>query len=147
VLDNHTWVDHAVPHCTSREVYKGILGGAARGVFRGRVVVRPDAQKTSASQSNQNLLVGGKAEIDTKPQLEIYADDVKCSHGSTVGQLDADALFYLRARGIDESPARDLLTRAFGLEILNALPIPALGEALDGHLFERLRHARQEAPA
>jgi Fe-S cluster assembly protein SufD len=147
VLDNHTWVDHAVPHCTSREVYKGILGGAARGVFRGRVVVRPDAQKTSASQSNQNLLVGGKAEIDTKPQLEIYADDVKCSHGSTVGQLDADALFYLRARGIGESHARDLLTRAFGLEILNALPVPALGEALDGHLFERLRHARQEAPA
>jgi len=144
LLDNHTLVDHAVPHCTSRELYKGILGGSARGVFRGRVIVRPDAQKTLASQSNPNLLIGRGAEMDTKPQLEIYADDVKCSHGSTIGQLDEKALFYLRSRGIDESRARDLLTRAFGLEILEALPAEALGQALDELLFERLRYARLE---
>ena len=143
LLDNHTLVDHAVPHCTSDERYKGILGGSARGVFRGRVVVRPDAQKTRATQSNRNLLLGGRAEIDTKPQLEIYADDVKCSHGSTIGQLDPEALFYLRSRGIEESRARDLLARAFGLEILEALPIPALGEALDELLVTRLQLARQ----
>jgi len=143
-IDNHTTVDHAVPHCTSRELYKGILGGSARGVFRGRVIVRPDAQKTLASQSNPNLLVGRHAEVDTKPQLEIYADDVKCSHGSTIGQLDPDALFYLRARGIGESRARDLLTRAFALEILDALPAEALGQALDALLLERLRYARLE---
>jgi Fe-S cluster assembly protein SufD len=142
LLDNHTLVDHAVPHCTSDERYKGILGGGARGVFRGRVLVRPDAQKTRANQSSRNLLLGARAEIDTKPQLEIYADDVKCSHGSTIGQLDPDALFFLRSRGIGESRARDLLTRAFGLEILEALPSPALAQALDELLLARLRHAR-----
>ncbi len=138
IVDNHTLVDHAVPHGTSRELYKGILGGASRGVFRGRVVVRPDAQKTSAEQSNPNLLLADGAEIDTKPQLEIYADDVKCSHGSTVGQLEEDALFYLRARGIREAEARDLLTRGFAHEILEALPVEALrqglGEALEASL-------------
>jgi Fe-S cluster assembly protein SufD len=142
LIDNHTLIDHAVPHCRSDERYKGILGGGARGVFRGRVVVRPDAQQTRASQSNRNLLLGPGAEIDSKPQLEIYADDVKCSHGSTIGQLDPDALFYLRSRGLDESRARDLLTRAFGLELLEALPAPALGQALDELLLARLRHAR-----
>jgi len=142
LIDNHTLVDHAVPHCSSDERYKGILGGAARGVFRGRVVVRPDAQQTRASQSNRNLLIGPGAEIDTKPQLEIYADDVKCSHGSTIGQLDPDALFYLRSRGIGESRARDLLTRAFGLEVLEALPVPALTQALDELLLARLRELR-----
>jgi Fe-S cluster assembly protein SufD len=147
LIDNHTLVDHAVPHCTSRELYKGILGGAARGVFRGRVIVRPDAQKTHASQSNPNLLVGRRAEVNSKPQLEIYADDVKCNHGSSIGQLDADALFYLRSRGLDESRARDMLTRAFGLEILNALPAPALAEALDELLLEQLRYARLEGEA
>ena len=147
LVDNHTLVDHAVPHCTSRELYKGILGGAARGVFRGRVIVRPDAQKTNASQSNPNLLVGRRAEVNTKPQLEIYADDVKCNHGASIGRLDADALFYLRSRGLDESRARDMLTRAFGLEILDALPAPALAEALDELLLERLRYARLEEEA
>jgi Fe-S cluster assembly protein SufD len=106
------------------------------------VLVRPDAQKTRANQSSRNLLLGARAEIDTKPQLEIYADDVKCSHGSTIGQLDPDALFFLRSRGIGESRARDLLTRAFGLEILEALPSPALAQALDELLLARLRHAR-----
>jgi Fe-S cluster assembly protein SufD len=141
LIDNHTLVDHAVPHCTSDERYKGILGGSARGVFRGRVVVRPDAQQTRASQSNRNLLLGPGAEVYTKPQLEIYADDVKCSHGSTIGQLDPDALFYLRSRGLDESRARDMLVRAFGLEVLEALPAPALGQALDELLLARLRDA------
>ena len=122
VIDNHTAVDHAMPHCSSRELYKGILGGQSKGVFRGRVIVRPDAQKTDASQSNPNLLLGERAEIDTKPQLEIYADDVKCSHGATVGQLDEDALFYLRSRGVSLGEARNLLIQAFANEITDALP-------------------------
>ena len=142
VLDNHTLVDHAVPHCTSRELYKGVLGGASRGVFRGRVIVRPDAQKTNAEQVSANLLLGDRAEVDTRPQLEIHADDVKCSHGSSIGQLDEDALFYLRARGLDEERARDLLCRAFGVELLENLPIPALGEGLDPLLLRRLSDAR-----
>lgn len=139
LVDNHTTIDHAVPHGTSSELYKGILTDRARGVFRGRVIVRPDAQKTNALQSNPNLLLGERAEIDTKPQLEIYADDVKCSHGSTVGQLDEAALFYLRSRGIAESGARQLLTRAFAAEILEALPVPALTEALAEELMAHLR--------
>jgi Fe-S cluster assembly protein SufD len=123
LVDNHTAVDHAVPHCNSRELYKGILGEHSKGIFRGRVVVRPDAQKTDATQSNPNLLLGDHAEIDTKPQLEIYADDVKCSHGATIGQLDEDALFYLRSRGIGREDARELLIRAFANEIIEALPV------------------------
>jgi len=141
LVDNHTLVDHAVPHCTSRETYKGIVGGEARGVFRGRILVRPDAQKTSAQQSNPNLLLGAGAEVDSKPQLEIHADDVKCSHGSSVGQIDAEAFFYLRSRGLSAETARDLLTRAFAQEILRALPTPALADALDDVLKERLRFA------
>ena len=130
LVDNHTSVDHAMPHCTSRELYKGILGGRSKGVFRGHVMVRPDAQKTDATQSNPNLLLGEGAEIDTKPQLEIYADDVKCSHGATVGQLDEDALFYMRSRGIGVDDARILLVHAFANEIVDALP-EGVGEARD----------------
>jgi len=141
LVDNHTIVDHAVPHCTSQETYKGIIGGQARGVFRGRIVVRPDAQKTNARQSNPNLLLGAGAEVDTKPQLEILADDVKCSHGSSVGQLDPDAFFYLRSRGLAEDVARDLLTRAFAQEILRGLPSPALADALDDVLQQKLHLA------
>jgi len=122
VVDNHSLVDHAVPHCASRQLYKGVLGGASQGVFRGRVIVRPGAQKTNAAQSNPNLLLADGAEIDTKPQLEIYADDVKCSHGSAIGRLDENALFYLRSRGLGEREARALLTHGFAAEILNALP-------------------------
>ena len=140
VVDNHSSVDHAVPHCSSHELYKGILAGRSKGVFRGRVIVRPDAQKTDAVQSNPNLLLGTGAEIDTKPQLEIYADDVKCSHGATVGQLDEDAIFYLRSRGIGAREARELMVRAFANEILEAVPAPgatsgigdALSRALEG---------------
>lgn len=145
VLDNHTLVDHAVPHGTSRELYKGILAGRTRGVFRGRVVVRPDAQKTDASQSNPNLLLGPGAEIDTKPQLEIHADDVKCSHGSAIGRLDLDALFYLRSRGLEESRARDLLTQGFAAEVLEAMEQPALAAAVRELLTLRLRAAGEAA--
>ncbi|MGH0033325.1 MAG: Fe-S cluster assembly protein SufD [Myxococcota bacterium] len=145
LVDNHTLVDHAVPHCTSSELYKGVLGASSRGVFRGRVIVRPDAQHTRAQQSNPNLLDGRGAEVDTKPQLEIYADDVKCSHGSTIGQLSGDALFYLRARGIAGDDARDMLTRAFAAEILAALPVDGLAEALDPLLGAALRRARGDA--
>jgi Fe-S cluster assembly protein SufD len=138
LVDNHTWVDHAVPRTTSRELYKGVLAGRSRGVFRGRVVVRPGAQKTDARQSNPNLLLGDGAEIDSKPQLEIHADDVKCSHGSAIGRVDENALFYLRARGIDEPAARALLVRGFAAEVLGALPEPALAEALGDAFAERL---------
>ena len=139
VLDNHTLVDHARPHGTSRELYKGILGGSARGVFRGRILVREGAQKTDARQSNANVLLGDGAEIDTKPQLEIRADDVKCSHGSSIGALDQDALFYLRSRGLDLAKARDVLTQGFAAEILRALPVAGLGDCVAELLLERLR--------
>ncbi len=147
VLDSHTLIDHAMPHGTSRELYKGILGGRAKGVFRGRVIVRPDAQGTNAYQSNPNLLLNDGAEIDTKPQLEIHADDVKCSHGSSIGQLDQEALFYLRTRGLAEAAARDLLTRGFASEILARLPVAALGEGLAELLDARLDDARRPETA
>jgi Fe-S cluster assembly protein SufD len=140
LVDNHTFVDHAVPHGTSRQLYKGVLGGRSRGVFRGRVLVRPDAQHTDAKQSNPNLLLSDGAEIDGKPQLEIHADDVKCSHGSAIGRVDESALFYLRARGIDEAAARALLVRGFAAEVLAALPEPSLAEAL-GDAFAALLEA------
>jgi Fe-S cluster assembly protein SufD len=142
LVDNHTWIDHAEPHGTSVELYKGILDGRARGVFNGRVVVRPDAQKSDARQQNPNLLLSRDAEIATQPQLEIRADDVKCSHGSTVGQLDSDALFYLRSRGVPLHEARDLLMRGFASEITRALSVPALGERADDLVVERLGMAR-----
>jgi Fe-S cluster assembly protein SufD len=137
LVDNHSFVDHAVPHGTSRELYKGVLADRSRGVFRGRVLVRPDAQKTDARQSNPNLLLSEDAEIDSKPQLEIFADDVKCSHGSAIGRSDENALFYLRSRGIDEAAARALLLRGFAAEVLAALPEPALAETL-GDAFAAL---------
>lgn len=141
-VDNHTCVDHARPHGTSREFYKGVLDGQARAVFNGRVVVHPDAQHTDAQQMNNNLLLSKAAEVDTKPQLEIYADDVKCSHGATVGQLDADALFYLRARAIDEAAARDLLTYAFANDVLARMRLPAVRLQLEQRLIARLLHGR-----
>jgi Fe-S cluster assembly protein SufD len=147
IVDNHTLVDHAMPHCASRELYKGVLGDSARGVFRGRVLVRPDAQKTDASQSNPNLLLTDRAEIDTKPQLEIYADDVKCSHGSTIGQLDEEALFYLRARGLSERGARVLLTRGFANEICDDLPEATLSAWGQSHVADALRITIGEEPA
>jgi Fe-S cluster assembly protein SufD len=122
LLDHQTLVDHAAPHTTSRELYKGILDGRSRGVFRGRVHVRPDAQKIDASQTNRSLLLSDDAIANTKPQLEIYADDVKCSHGASIGQLSDDALFYLRSRGVSLSQARALLSFAFASEVVRSLP-------------------------
>jgi Fe-S cluster assembly protein SufD len=119
LVDNHTLVDHAMPHCFSNELYKGIMDGHSSGVFNGKVFVRKDAQKTNAYQSNKNILLSDNAQINTKPQLEIYADDVKCTHGATTGQLDEDALFYLRARGIGERKAKALLNIAFASDVLN----------------------------
>jgi Fe-S cluster assembly protein SufD len=113
-----TFVDHAVPGCTTRELYKGVVEDRAHGVFLGRIAVRPDAQRTDAQQVNRNLLLSRRATIDTKPELEILADDVKCSHGATVGALDEEAMFYLRARGIPEAEARHMLIEAFAAETL-----------------------------
>ncbi len=136
--DFHTRVDHRVPHGTSRELFKGILDGHARGVFNGKVYVHPDAQHTDAEQANHNLLLSPAAEADTKPQLEIFADDVKCGHGATVGRLDEDALFYLRSRGLDHAEARAMLTYGFAEEVLEPMRVPALRDYLAGKLRTRL---------
>lgn len=134
-VDNPTLIDHAMPRTTSRELYKGILDGAARGVFLGNVKVRADAQKTMAEQTNKNLLLSSRALVDTTPQLEILADDVKCSHGSTIGQVNKDALFFLRSRGIGEEQARIILTQAFAHEVLDRAPA-ALRPLLDDLLAQ-----------
>lgn len=118
LIDNHTVIDHAVPHCTSHELYKGILRENGHGVFNGKIFVRKDAQKTDSKQSNMNLLLSDSALIDTKPQLEIFADDVKCTHGATIGRLDEKSIFYLRARGIGLDDARTMLTYAFAAEAI-----------------------------
>jgi len=128
VLDHYTTIDHASPETTSEELYKAILRDRAKGVFCGRVHVRPDAQRIDATQTNRALLLSDSATMHTRPQLEIYADDVKCSHGASIGQLDADALFYLRARGIGLDAARALLTGAFVEDVLATLPCDALRE-------------------
>jgi Fe-S cluster assembly protein SufD len=136
--DTHTWVDHAEPHCTTRELYKGIVDDKARGVFVGRILVRPGAQKTDAIQSNKNLILSREALVDSLPQLEILADDVKCKHGSTTGQLDPLALFYLRSRGIGEEAARALLTYAFASDVVQRIGIAPLRAGLTEHLQRRL---------
>ena len=137
-VDFHTSVEHIAPSCESVEYYKGIAGGRGRGVFNGRVHVHPDAQKTEAHQTNRNLLLSRNAEIDTKPQLEIHADDVKCSHGATIGQIDEQMLFYLRTRGIDESAARGMLTYGFARDVVDRIPLPGLREAIGAAVLERL---------
>jgi Fe-S cluster assembly protein SufD len=126
LVDNHTLVDHQKPYCLSNELYKGVLLEQSTGVFNGKVYVHKDAQKTNAFQQNNNLVIGKKATIDSKPQLEIFADDVKCSHGTTVGQFSEDALFYLRARGIGEDTAKALLINAFAFDVTEKLKIPAV---------------------
>ncbi len=133
-VDHHTTIDHATPRTTSRELYKGILNDRARGVFHGRIHVRPDAQKIDANQTNRTLLLSSQAEINTKPQLEIWADDVKCSHGASIGQLDRDQLFYLRTRGLGFEDARALLTLAFASEVISQLPVEELRVRLDEYL-------------
>ncbi len=144
-IDNHTMIDHAAPHCPSRELYKGILSGAARAVFNGRIIVRPGAQKTDAKQANRNLRLSGRAAVHTRPQLEIRADDVKCTHGATIGRLDADALFYLRSRGIGEAQARALLIRSFAAEVVGRVPVESLRAALESELLSRLAPGEEGA--
>ena len=141
-VDNHTTIDHAHPHCNSHELYKSILDEKARGVFNGKIFVRKDAQKTDAKQTNKTLLLSDNATIDTKPQLEIFADDVKCTHGATVGQLDDEQIFYLRSRGIGEVEARDILTFAFASDVINRVHIDSLREQLDSMIQTRLRQGR-----
>jgi len=134
-VDHFTTIDHAKPEGSSREYYRGILDGRSRGVFRGRVIVRKDAQKTDARQANRNLLLSREAEADSRPQLEIHADDVKCTHGATVGPLDEEKVFYLRSRGIDESSARGLLAYAFAADILRRFDLPGVRRASEERLL------------
>jgi Fe-S cluster assembly protein SufD len=137
-IDHHTTVNHLVPHCFSQQDYKGILTGHSRAVFNGKVIVAKDAQHTDARQQNKNLLLSAHAEIDTKPQLEIFADDVLCSHGATVGQLDEDALFYLATRGIDKSEASQFLIHAFAQDNLRLIPHPDLADWMSNLLTQQL---------
>jgi Fe-S cluster assembly protein SufD len=142
--DTHSVIDHRKPHCTSHQLYKGILDGKSRAVFNGKVFVRHDAQKTDAMQTNKNLLLSNEARVDTKPQLEILADDVKCAHGAAVGQLDEDELFYLKTRGIHHDLARNLLTYGFAEEVIGKIKIESIRAQLDEAVLNRL-NARLEA--
>jgi len=138
LADNHTIVDNRMPHCESNELYKGIMDDQSTGVFNGKIFVRKDAQKTNAYQSNKNILLGDQASANTKPQLEIFADDVKCSHGCTIGKLDEDALFYLRARGISEKNAKALLLHAFASDILGQIENEAIKNYIETLISDRL---------
>ncbi|HWH70395.1 MAG TPA: Fe-S cluster assembly protein SufD, partial [Candidatus Sulfotelmatobacter sp.] len=147
LADHHMVVEHAQPHCNSHEYYNGILDGRSKGVFHGRILVRPSAQKTDAKQTNKNLLLSEEATVDTKPQLEIYADDVKCTHGATVGQLNEESIFYLRTRGIGAQTARRMLIHAFAGEIIERIRHRALREELSQTVWNRLEanpHIGQE---
>lgn len=146
-VDNHTLIDHARPFCSSRELYKGVLGGSARGVFDGKVIVRADAQKTDARQANNNLLLSDNALVDTKPQLEINADDVKCAHAATIGQLDPDSLFYLRSRALSLDEARNLLVHGFVHEMIERVTLGCLRTGLEGLLYGRLDREGREGIA
>jgi Fe-S cluster assembly protein SufD len=143
LIDNHTSIDHAQPNCQSHELYKAILDGKSRGVFNGKIFVRQDAQKTDAKQTNKTLLLSDQATIDTKPQLEIFADDVKCTHGATVGQLEAEQVFYLRTRGIDVTTARDILTFAFASDVVNRVHVEPLRDQLESRIHTRLDEGRK----
>ena len=136
-VDNHTVIDHAKPHGTSHELYKGILDGQAHAVFNGRIVVRPDAQKTDSKQTNKNLVLSDDAVVDTKPELQIHADDVRCTHGATIGQLDSEMMFYLQSRGIGRGQARSLLTYAFAQDIVDRIKVKDLRDSLERILFEK----------
>ena len=137
-VDNHTLVDNTKPNCFSNEFYKGIIDERATGVFSGKIFVRPDAQKTNAYQSNKNILLSDEATVNTKPQLEIFADDVKCSHGCTVGQLDEEALFYLRTRGISREHAQSMLLQAFAADIVEQIKPEPLRKYVEEKIIERL---------
>jgi Fe-S cluster assembly protein SufD len=142
-MDNYMLVEHASPHCNSRQFYNGVLNGQSHGVFHGRIIVHKDAQKTDAKQTNRNLLLSDDAQIDTKPQLEIYADDVKCTHGATIGQVDENALFYLRSRGLDELSARHVLLLAFANECLDRMNSQPMREHLERLVVEGLPETAQ----
>lgn len=143
-VDNHTVIDHAKPHATSHELYKGILDDRAVAVFNGRIIVRRDAQKTDSKQTNKNLVLSDDAVINTKPELQIHADDVRCTHGATIGQLDGESLFYLQSRGIGREQARNLLTYAFAQDIVDRIKVQALKDSLERVLFEKFHeHAQQ----
>jgi Fe-S cluster assembly protein SufD len=144
LADSHTLIDHAMPQGRSRQLHKCIVDGAARAVFNGNIMVRPGAQRTDSSQSSRNLLLSGKARVDTKPQLEIFADDVKCAHGATVGQLDVDEVFYLKSRGLSDTAARNLLTYAFGAEVIERIPVVSLRDRLEQTVLAQTQAA---APA
>ena len=137
-VDNHTVVDNVKPNCLSNELYKGVIDDSATAVFNGKIYVQPYAQKTNAFQSNKNILLSDTATVNTKPQLEIFADDVKCSHGCTVGQLDEEGLFYLRSRGIGEQKAKSLLVHAFAVDILEHIKLEPIKEHVDKLISERL---------
>jgi Fe-S cluster assembly protein SufD len=141
LIDNHTIVFHSKPHCNSSQLYKGIIGGKAHGVFNGKIFVEKDAQKTNAYQSNKNILLSDDASINAKPQLEIFADDVKCTHGATTGQLDDEALFYLRSRGIKKEDAASILNLAFASDVLNNISVPALREHIQKEVQNKLKKA------
>jgi len=136
-VDNRTRIDHVRPHGSSRELYKGVLGGAARGIFNGKIYVHKNAAKTDAKQTNNNLLLSKNASVDTKPQLEIYNNDVKCTHGSTIGQIDGRALFYLRSRGLAQAEAQRLLTFAFASEVIGRIKLERLRLQLENWLLGR----------
>ncbi|MDP4265848.1 MAG: Fe-S cluster assembly protein SufD [Bacteroidota bacterium] len=138
-IDNHTYIDHAKSNCSSNELYKGILKDTSTGVFDGKIMVRKDSQKTNAFQANKNILLSDAAKINTQPHLEIYADDVKCSHGATVGQLDQEAMFYLRSRGIDKDKAKSLLMYAFISDIINSVKIDELKQSIKHQVFNKLK--------
>ena len=144
-VDHHTTLEHAKPHCPSWEVFNGVFDDRSRGVFSGRIIVRPGAQLTDSKQTNNNLLLSEEARADSQPQLEIYADDVKCTHGATLGPIDPNAMFYLRSRGLDVNVARNLLTYGFGAEILNSVADEALRAQLDGVLQRRLEESLQRS--
>ncbi|HQH29037.1 MAG TPA: SufD family Fe-S cluster assembly protein, partial [Oligoflexia bacterium] len=137
-VDNHTVIEHAVAHCASRELYKGIYAEQAQGVFDGTIVVRPQAQKTNAFQSSQSLLLSREACVNSKPQLKIWADDVKCTHGATAGQLDDDALFYLRSRGIEKNEARRILMQAFAGDVVKEVKNDAVRTMIEALVEKRL---------
>jgi Fe-S cluster assembly protein SufD len=137
LADTHTCIDHAKPNAVSRQMHKCIVGGSAHAVFNGKIKVRQGAQRTDSRQSSRNLLLTGKAHVDTKPQLEIFADDVKCTHGATIGQLDNEEVFYLQSRGLSETAARNMLTYAFGAEIIERMPIASLKLQLEQTVLEQ----------
>ncbi len=137
-VDHHTLIDHAQPHCTSHQLYKGVLDGRSTGVFNGKIIVRADAQKTDAIQNNKNLLLSREAEVNTKPQLEIDANDVRCTHGATVGQIDKESMFYLQSRGINRKEARNLLTYAFAADILERIKIEPIRDHFEAELMNWL---------